>query len=193
MDCRQARCFIKKPKRFLLRRPVRALICWLQTHAHIRRNLINRVRCASGIKADCARRRADGESPNQISPHGVRSSSPRRLVCREPAEDVKTDAEWKSLILFGLYTGQRLGDLSRLPWQNVDLEERNSTRDEHDGAAANHLDGRTTSPSRRELARARRATCTQEAIQNWHLEEERGGVSKLDICSKRPSLKGLQM
>jgi integrase len=30
--------------------------------------------------------------------------------------------EWRSLIFFGLYTGQRLGDLARLPWQNVDLE-----------------------------------------------------------------------
>jgi len=30
--------------------------------------------------------------------------------------------EWKSLILFGLYTGQRLGDLASLTWQNVDLE-----------------------------------------------------------------------
>ena len=29
--------------------------------------------------------------------------------------------EWKSLIFFGLYTGQRLGDLARLTWQNVDL------------------------------------------------------------------------
>ncbi|MBA3351899.1 MAG: tyrosine-type recombinase/integrase [Blastocatellia bacterium] len=68
------------------------------------------------------------------------------LLAENPAEDVKTlkrighssrraftipelqrllegaDAEWKSLILFGLYTGQRLGDLSRLTWQNVDLE-----------------------------------------------------------------------
>jgi len=29
--------------------------------------------------------------------------------------------EWRSLIYFGLYTGQRLGDLARLTWQNVDL------------------------------------------------------------------------
>jgi integrase len=29
--------------------------------------------------------------------------------------------EWRSLIFFGLYTGQRLGDLARLTWQNVDL------------------------------------------------------------------------
>jgi integrase len=33
--------------------------------------------------------------------------------------------EWRSLIYLGLYTGQRLGDLARLTWQNVDL-----TRDE---------------------------------------------------------------
>ena len=31
------------------------------------------------------------------------------------------DPEWKSLLLFGFYTGQRLGDLSRLTWANVDL------------------------------------------------------------------------
>jgi integrase len=31
------------------------------------------------------------------------------------------DPEWKSLIRFGLYTGQRLGDLAVLSWDNVDL------------------------------------------------------------------------
>ena len=31
------------------------------------------------------------------------------------------DQEWQSLILFGLYTGQRLGDLAALTWANVDL------------------------------------------------------------------------
>src|SRR5262249_38542264 len=30
--------------------------------------------------------------------------------------------EWRSLILFGLYTGQRLGDLVTLGWNNIDLE-----------------------------------------------------------------------
>jgi integrase len=30
--------------------------------------------------------------------------------------------EWRSLIFFGLYTGQRLGDLARLTWANVDLD-----------------------------------------------------------------------
>jgi integrase len=30
--------------------------------------------------------------------------------------------EWKGIILFGLYTGQRLRDIARLTWQNVDTE-----------------------------------------------------------------------
>ena len=32
------------------------------------------------------------------------------------------DAEWRGLVLFGLYLGQRLGDLARLTWQAVNLE-----------------------------------------------------------------------
>jgi len=31
--------------------------------------------------------------------------------------------EWRSLIVFGLYTGQRLGDLARLTWANLDLQQ----------------------------------------------------------------------
>ena len=30
--------------------------------------------------------------------------------------------EWRGMILFGLYTGQRLGDVATLTWQNIDLE-----------------------------------------------------------------------
>jgi len=37
------------------------------------------------------------------------------------------DPEWQSLIKFGLYTGQRLGDLASLTWANIDLE-RNELR-----------------------------------------------------------------
>ena len=33
------------------------------------------------------------------------------------------DNEWRSLILFGLYTGQRLGDLAQLTWANVNLQQ----------------------------------------------------------------------
>src|SRR5260370_31694171 len=28
--------------------------------------------------------------------------------------------EWRSLVMFGIYTGQRLGDLARLTWANID-------------------------------------------------------------------------
>jgi integrase len=68
------------------------------------------------------------------------------VIAENPAESVKTtrrtapsirraftlpelrrllsvaDPEWRSLILFGLYTGQRLGDLAALTWQNLDVE-----------------------------------------------------------------------
>lgn len=37
------------------------------------------------------------------------------------------DDEWKSLIRFGLYTGQRLSDIALLTWANIDLE-RNEIR-----------------------------------------------------------------
>jgi integrase len=44
--------------------------------------------------------------------------------------DLASD-EWRSMILFGLYTGQRLGDIATLRWNNLDLvrgELRISTR-----------------------------------------------------------------
>ena len=37
------------------------------------------------------------------------------------------DNEWRSLVLFGLYTGQRLGDLVALTWDRIDLA-RNEIR-----------------------------------------------------------------
>ena len=33
------------------------------------------------------------------------------------------DTEWRGLVLFGIYTGQRFGDLARLTWRAVNLEE----------------------------------------------------------------------
>jgi integrase len=32
------------------------------------------------------------------------------------------DDEWRSMVYFGLYTGQRLGDIASLTWQNIDLQ-----------------------------------------------------------------------
>lgn len=39
----------------------------------------------------------------------------------------EASGEWESMILFGLYTGQRLGDLATLRWSNIDLQ-RNELR-----------------------------------------------------------------
>src|SRR5262249_53626351 len=33
------------------------------------------------------------------------------------------DVEWRGLVLFGLYIGQRLGDLAKLTWRAVNLEQ----------------------------------------------------------------------
>ena len=34
------------------------------------------------------------------------------------------DSDWRGLILAGYFTGARLGDLARLTWQSIDLDER---------------------------------------------------------------------
>jgi integrase len=44
----------------------------------------------------------------------------RTLASASVALEV-ADPEWRSMILFGLYTGQRLGDIARLTWANIDL------------------------------------------------------------------------
>ena len=75
-----------------------------------------------------------------------RSARREGYIIQDPAEAVKTvknrsvverrpfsipelravlevaDPEWQSLIKFGLYTGQRLGDLALLTWLQIDLE-----------------------------------------------------------------------
>lgn len=55
-----------------------------------------------------------------------RTESKRRpfKVTELPAVLAAADAEWKSLILFAFYTGQRLGDIACLKWQSLDLERR---------------------------------------------------------------------
>ncbi len=76
----------------------------------------------------------------------LRAARSEGLISEDPAEFVKTvkltqptnarrpftipelkavlgvaDAEWTSMILFGLYTGQRLADVATLTWANVDI------------------------------------------------------------------------
>jgi len=76
----------------------------------------------------------------------LRAARSEGLISEDPAEFVKTvkltqpanarrpftipelkavmgmaDDEWKSMILFGLYTGQRLADVATITWANVDI------------------------------------------------------------------------
>jgi integrase len=55
--------------------------------------------------------------------------NPRRAFTVPELEAVLcvADPEWQSMILFGLYTGQRLMDIAQLTWSNIDLE-RNELR-----------------------------------------------------------------
>ena len=55
--------------------------------------------------------------------NGNGSGNGRRAFTLPELRQVLTaaDLEWRSLILFGLYTGQRLGDLALLRWNNIDL------------------------------------------------------------------------
>ena len=48
----------------------------------------------------------------------------RRPFALEELKLIREEAtgEWESMILFGLYTGQRLGDLATLRWNHIDLQ-----------------------------------------------------------------------
>lgn len=53
----------------------------------------------------------------------VATDARRPFTIEEIREVLKVaNDEWRSLILFGLYTGQRLGDLTALTWANIDLQ-----------------------------------------------------------------------
>lgn len=74
---------------------------------------------------------ADGVIPRSEAKHvkrlKVRNEQSSRRAFTLP--EMKTilaqcDDEWRSLVLFGFYTGQRLGDLAALTWQNLDLSQK---------------------------------------------------------------------
>ena len=61
----------------------------------------------------------------------VKTVKAKKAVERRPftIEEIKKviehcDDEWRSIVLFGLYTGQRLGDIVKLTWECVDLKKR---------------------------------------------------------------------
>lgn len=64
----------------------------------------------------------------------VKTVRAQKVVKRRPftIEEVRAvlehcDPEWRSIVLFGMYTGQRLGDIARLRWESIDLERETVT------------------------------------------------------------------
>jgi integrase len=54
------------------------------------------------------------------------SASKRRAFTMDELHRILAacDAEWRGMVLCGVYLGQRLGDLAALTWRNVDLEQK---------------------------------------------------------------------
>jgi integrase len=100
------------------------------------RNALARTLCARSTNHDlCAVKmlflaaRRDGvitENPAELieAVRSRNSHAPRRAFSLPELRAVAAvaDPEWRSMILFGLYTGQRLSDIASLTWANVDLE-----------------------------------------------------------------------
>jgi integrase len=61
----------------------------------------------------------------------VKTVKSRKVLERRPftMDEIRSvlehcNSEWRSMVLFGLYTGQRLGDIARFQWKNVDLQRK---------------------------------------------------------------------
>jgi integrase len=83
------------------------------------------LKCLKMLFKAARRDRVISEDPSEFVKSAKNTqSSTRRPFTIEELERVLAvaDEEWQSLIRFGLYTGQRLGDLAALTWENVDLQ-----------------------------------------------------------------------
>jgi integrase len=61
---------------------------------------------------------------DKLKERGESKRRPFTVAEIERVLSVTGDSEWRGMVLFGLYTGQCLGDLSRLTWRAVNLDER---------------------------------------------------------------------
>lgn len=88
------------------------------------RTVNHRMRCLRMIFRDAIRDGLCAEDPTEFV-ESVRTGNAQERRPFTLAELRKVmeiaDDEWQSLILLGLYTGQRLGDLARLTWEDLDL------------------------------------------------------------------------
>lgn len=79
------------------------------------------------IFKDALRDRIISENPAEFVSTTKKAPVKKRIPFTIPQIEAViaiADDEWKSMIRFGLYTGQRIGDIAALTWQNVDLERK---------------------------------------------------------------------
>jgi integrase len=83
------------------------------------------LKCLRMLFRAARRDKAISDDPCEFVSVTKRGTTPRRrpfTVGELKGVLAVADDEWRSMILFGLYTGQRLGDVSSLTWANVDLQ-----------------------------------------------------------------------
>jgi len=88
-------------------------------------------------------------------------SKRREMTIEEIQRVLRTcgDTPWRGLVLTGLYTGQRLGDCTRLTWQQVDLMNKTPfICYTQNGKTACDADGRAVDSPPERLARHRRSS-----------------------------------
>lgn len=89
------------------------------------RTVNNAVKSIRVFFEDAKRDGLIGENPaTEVKVLKVSARSKRRPFTIDELKAVLAvaDDEWRSMILFGLYTGQRIQDIAQLTWDNVDLE-----------------------------------------------------------------------
>jgi len=83
------------------------------------------LKCIRMFFKDALRDRLITEDPTEfVDTVRKETRTERRPFTRDELDAVirVADKEWRSMIYFGLYTGQRIGDIARLTWENVDLD-----------------------------------------------------------------------
>jgi integrase len=83
------------------------------------------LKCLKMVFKAARRERVISDDPSEfVNTTKKAQPSSRRPFTTDELQKVLSAAneEWQSLIRFGLYTGQRLGDLAALTWENIDLK-----------------------------------------------------------------------
>ncbi len=82
------------------------------------------LKCVRTLFRDAKKDRLIADDPTEFV-ESVKDSAKkvRRAFTQDELQDLLAvaDEEWRSMILFGLYTGQRLADLALLTWNNLDV------------------------------------------------------------------------